>query len=185
MINKVSCHVTTQYSSVSVFLLDDRPIDTGHDGAVPDPDHRLPHSTRGFPEDPVHPCVSGRRRPVTATAHTAAGGAGGTGMDTLIHACFFALYFYGCFYTYIISLILSLHFLHFFSSILLTAFVLWLYFFSALFTYMCTDVRCFYISSLFGANLISPYFVIVIFFINDYCWSLFMSVCGYLTNEKY
>lgn len=114
MINKVSCHVTTQYSSVSVFLLDDRPIDTGHDGAVPDPDHRLPHSTRGFPEDPVHPCVSGRRRPVTATAHTAAGGAGGTGMDTLIHACFFALYFYGCFYTYIYLLILLILSLHFF-----------------------------------------------------------------------
>lgn len=113
MINKVSCHVTTQYSSVSVFLLDDRPIDTGHDGAVPDPDHRLPHSTRGFPEDPVHPCVSGRRRPVTATAHTAAGGAGGTGMDTLVHTCFFALYFYGCFYSYIY---LFIYFTHSFTS---------------------------------------------------------------------
>lgn len=83
--------VTTQCSSVSVFLLDDRSVDPGHDGAVPDPDHRLPHSTRGFPEDPVHPSVSGRRRPVTATAHTAAGGAGGSGTDTLIHTCFFAL----------------------------------------------------------------------------------------------
>lgn len=97
MVNKVSRQVTSQYSSVSVFLLDDRSVDPGHDGAVPDPDHRLPRSTRGFPEDPVHPSVSGRRRPVTATAHTAAGGAGGPGTDTLIHTRFFALYYFQLF----------------------------------------------------------------------------------------
>lgn len=97
MVNVVSRQVTSQYSSVSVFLLDDRSVDPGHDGAVPDPEHRLPRSTRGFPEDPVHPSVSGRRRPVTATAHTAAGGAGGPGTDTLVHRLHtrcLALYYY-------------------------------------------------------------------------------------------
>ncbi len=105
----MSRQVTFQYSSVSVFLLDDRSVDPGHDGAVPDPEHRLPHSTRGFPEDPVHPSVSGRRRPVTATAHTAAGGAGGPGTDTLVrrlHTRCFALYYFQLFLSFFFLLYL-------------------------------------------------------------------------------
>ena len=43
-------------------------------------------------------------------------------------------------------------------------------------------------SLLSGQNLVSPYFIILIFFINRFHWSLFMSVCGfykYMTNNKY
>lgn len=59
---------------------DHGPADPGHDGAVPDPEHGLPHGPGGLPEDPVHPCGPGRRGlPGPAPAHPAAGGAGGAG----------------------------------------------------------------------------------------------------------
>lgn len=56
-----------------MLFLDDRPPDAGHDGAVPDPEHRLP-------ENPVYSYFSSRwRRIIAATAHTATSGASGPG----------------------------------------------------------------------------------------------------------
>lgn len=74
--------------SCSLFhTLDNRPFDTGNDGAVSDSDHRLPHSAGRLPEDPVYTCDSGWRGFGPTAAHPVAGGAGcsGKSIATYIH----------------------------------------------------------------------------------------------------